>query len=118
MGSGRSETPLRAIPAPLGFKQPMHREKHDPDSHPFLASLFNHGQQISIPPYPTRDKSLHCPSHRGEGTQVSSPGLTCSVGILVSEDTASLSLATVPEMGTATPMRMQCEHLPWYTTVT
>lgn len=46
------------------------------------------------------------------------PALTCSVGILVSEDTASRSLATVPAMGTATPMRMQWEHFPWYTTVT
>lgn len=42
-GQAGPHTPLRAIPASLGFKQPMHREKHDPDFHHCLASLFNHG---------------------------------------------------------------------------
>lgn len=38
---------------------------------------------------------------------------TWSGGILVSRDTASLSLDTVLLSGTATPILMQWEYLPW-----
>lgn len=43
---------------------------------------------------------------------------TWSGGILVSRETASLSLETVLLRGTATPILIQWEYLPWYTTVT
>lgn len=43
---------------------------------------------------------------------------TWSGGIFVWHETASLSLETVLLRGTATPILMQWEYLPWYTTVT
>lgn len=43
---------------------------------------------------------------------------TWSGGTFVSRETASLSLETVLLRGTATPILMQWEYLPWYTTVT